>query len=839
MRLFPPHRTQRTQVASRRKHSRRGLNPLLVLTILFAALFLPQAAAIPNAGAVNIIDLHQNDGMGIPGPIYIKGTPVTVSGIVTSPDSVWNTYSTSVCIQDETAGMNIYVSGGLNQGLHFALGDSVTFSGYIAQYQGLTEIDSSFAVVSLTTHATGRPVPAPLVLTCAQVNSTYQMDNTEPNESRLIRINSVELVSGAWPVIPSTSNVTLQISDGTATTTLYIDKDSGANGTPEPVGYFDVIGILKQYDTSLPYHSGYEIVPRFASDIVYQGLGPIITSGPEEDDITTTSVTIYWTTNTASTSVVEYGETSSYGTTVGDSTTLVTDHAVTLPGLTPGTVYHYRVYSRDAEGTRFSNDRMFVTISDVPGEVHVYFNKSVDTGYSTGTDALGNQNVRQKLIDRINSATYSIDCNFYSFSLSTVTDALIAAKGRGVQVRFIIEDDNSGSYEVQRLINAAIPVITSTYGGNHGADAGWGINHNKFAVFDCQTGSSKTDDWVWTGSWNSSIAGENDGNNCLAIQDHGLASAYKIEFNEMWGSDTATPNPSEARMGSKKSNNTPHKFTISGIPMEQYMSPSDAVEPEIIEAVGTADSTIYFCILSFTSDNISNAMKSKWDSITGFQVRGVFEGSNIGPITSGSEWYAMSGDPASYNQWIPAADVWQDGMPSSDLLHHKYMIIDSSRPLMDPIVITGSHNWSYSANQVNDENTLLIYDATISNVYLQEFAERYHEAGGTGGILVSVGEQLAAAPPPGISLEAFPNPFNPSLNVRYTLGATSFVSLKVYDVAGRLVRTLLENNKELPGFHSVPWDGRDSSGREVGGGVYFVHLDTGQDSRSEKVVLLK
>ncbi len=829
MRPFPPLRGPRDRKA---RH-------MVLFAALFSTLFLLQGAAAPEATAVNIIDLHQNDGMGIPGPTYIKGTPVTVSGIVTSPDSVWNTYSTSVCIQDETGGINVYVSGGLNQGLHFALGDSVTFSGYVAQYQGLTEIDSSFSVVSLVTHATGRPVPAPLVLTCAEVNSTYQMDNTEPNESRLIRINSVELVSGSWPVTPSTSNVTLQISDGTATTTLYIDMDSGANGTPEPVGYFDVIGILKQYDTSMPYYSGYEIVPRFASDIVYQGLGPIITSGPEEDEITTTSVTINWTTNTASTSVVEYGTTTSYGSTVGDSSTLVTDHSITLPGLSSGTVYHYRVYSRDAEGTRFSNDRMFATISEVPGEVHVYFTKSVDTSYSKGTDALGNQNVRQKLIDRINAATSSIDANFYSWSLSTLTDALIAAKGRGVQVRFIIEDDNSGSYEVQRLINAGIPVITSTYGGNHGADAGWGVNHNKFAVFDCETGSSKTDDWVWTGSWNASIAGEYDANSCLAIQDHGLATAYKIEFNEMWGSDTASPDPNEAHMGSKKSNNTPHKFTISGIYMEQYMSPSDAVESEIIEVVGEADSTIYFCILSFTSDNISEAMKAKYYTIPGFQVRGIFEGSNIGPITSGSEWYAMSGDPSSYNQWIPPADVWQDGLPSADLLHHKYMIVDSSWPLFDPVVITGSHNWSYSANQVNDENTLMIHDATIANVYLQEFAERYHEAGGTGDILISVEDPAEAAPVPNIALETFPNPFNPSLNVRYVLTTTSLVSLKIYDVSGRHVRTLLENHREVPGFHSIPWDGKDSAGKEVGGGVYLIHMEAGERTLSEKVVLVR
>jgi hypothetical protein len=167
------------------------------------------------------------------------------------------------------------------------------------------------------------------------------------------------------------------------------------------------------------------------------------------------------------------------------------------------------------------------------------------------------------------------------------------------------------------------------------------------------------------------------------------------------------------------------------------------------------------------------------------------------------------------------------------------MIVDANSPLLDPTVITGSHNWSYSANQVNDENTLMIHDATIANVYLQEFAERYHEAGGTGDLTVSVEDPAGAAPVPSVALEAFPNPFNPSLNVRYVLTSTSTLSLKIYDVSGRHVRTLLENHRELPGFHSIPWDGKDSAGREVGGGIYLLHLETGEKTLSEKVVLLR
>ncbi|MBN1503466.1 MAG: hypothetical protein JW952_00215, partial [Candidatus Eisenbacteria bacterium] len=760
-----------------------------LLTVALAVLVCAGAAG--SAHAVNIIDLHNNTSAGVPASPYTIGTVVTVTGIVTVPDSVFNTYSTDCYIQDETGGLDIYVSGGLNGGLHFKLGDEVTVTAKVAQFNGLTEIGTALTDITLVTNSTGNPVPEPLVMTCAELNSSFYGDYSEPNESRLIRINSAQIVGGTWPVTPSGSNVSIQISDGTATVLLYIDKDCGANGTPEPVGYFDVIGVLKQYDTSSPYTTGYEICPRFATDIIQQGYGPVITAGPEEDDPTTAGTTIRWTTNTASSSLVEYGLTTAYGLMMGDSA-YVTEHAIPLSGLTPNTVYHYRVSSDDGTGRRFSNDRVFVTVSDLASEIHLFFNRSVDLSYSKGYPALGNISFSTKLVERINAADYSIDACFYSFSLSQVTDALINAHSRGVQVRFIIEDDNSSSYEVTRLISAGIPVITSVFGGNHGAAQNWGVNHNKFAVFDCPDATSKEDDWVWTGSWNCSVSGNDDANNAVMVQDYGLASAYLIEFNEMWGSETVTPDAGNARMGNRKYNNTPHKFTIQGYKLQQYMSPSDATESHIINEVNNADSTVFFCILSFTSNELSAAMKAKYHGVPGFQVRGVFDSGSIGPITSGSEWYAMSGDPTAYNYWDPPADVVQDGLPSGVLLHHKYMILDSSWPLLDPTVVTGSHNWSYSANTVNDENTVIMHGTGIANVYLQEFANRYHEGGGTGNILVGV-DDVAGAPAFAPTLEASPNPFNPHVNLRYTVPVNSTVSLKIYDVSGRVVRTLLDN----------------------------------------------
>jgi hypothetical protein len=62
---------------------------------------------------------------------------------------------------------------------------------------------------------------------------------------------------------------------------------------------------------------------------------------------------------------------------------------------------------------------------------------------------------------------------------------------------------------------------------------------------------------------------------------------------------------------------------------------------------------------------------------------------------------------------------------SSGILHHKYMLVDQYAAISDPILFTGSHNWSAAADNDNDENTLVIHDATLTNIYYQQFVKRF------------------------------------------------------------------------------------------------------------------
>lgn len=83
-----------------------------------------------------------------------------------------------------------------------------------------------------------------------------------------------------------------------------------------------------------------------------------------------------------------------------------------------------------------------------------------------------------------------------------------------------------------------------------------------------------------------------------------------------------------------------------------------------------------------------------------------------------------------------------------------------------------------------------------------------------------------------------PNPFNPTTTIRFEILQEGHVTLGIYDVSGRPVRTLVEGRRDAR-VHEVSWDGTDDAGRLVAGGVYFCRLAAGAFAEVRKTVLLK
>jgi len=84
----------------------------------------------------------------------------------------------------------------------------------------------------------------------------------------------------------------------------------------------------------------------------------------------------------------------------------------------------------------------------------------------------------------------------------------------------------------------------------------------------------------------------------------------------------------------------------------------------------------------------------------------------------------------------------------------------------------------------------------------------------------------------------YPNPFNPTTHIEYQLPEEAMVTLKVYNIKGQEVKTLVDEHKEA-GYHAVTWNGLDNNGTSATSGIYYYRLVTGTHVEIKKMVLLR
>jgi len=348
------------------------------------------------------------------------------------------------------------------------------------------------------------------------------------------------------------------------------------------------------------------------------------------------------------------------------------------------------------------------------GAINVYFNHIVNTSVSQYQPAqnLGNT-LDDMLVNYINACQSTLDIAIYnSYSPSSTTGivgAINNAYSRGVRVRVIY--DGSTSSQMIPLLDSGIPRLASP------DNSSYGIMHNKFVVFDADS-SDPNIPWVWSGStnWTAVQIDGPDKNNAIAIQDQALAQAYKMEFEEMWGSSVLMPDATLSRFGPYKTDNTPHNFVINGKIVKNYFSPSDAVTSEIINVINSADNDLEIATMLITRDDIRDAIINKYNLGLSI-VQGVFDTQN----PSGNDISALK-NAIGADKMVQYA--------GAGIMHHKFMLVDNFNAASDPAVLTGSHNWSTSAETRNDENTLIIFDKTVTDQYYQAFHYLYVEGGG-------------------------------------------------------------------------------------------------------------
>ena len=288
------------------------------------------------------------------------------------------------------------------------------------------------------------------------------------------------------------------------------------------------------------------------------------------------------------------------------------------------------------------------------------------------------------LVEAINAARLSVDVAAYSITLNSVRNALLNAHDRGITVRIVMESTNMDTSDVQRLLEAGVPIR---------GDNRQGLMHDKFMVIDRSE--------VWLGSMNFTDSGTYDDNNHMVrVRSTKFAENYSTEFNEMFernsfGPDViaATPNPS---------------ITLDGTRVDTYFSPDDHVLNALYTLLSKSEESIYFLAFSFTSNELGAIVREKAEA--GLDIKGVMDEEQVASNT-GTEY-----DP--FRQ--AGLDVRIDGIDGQ--MHHKLFIVD------EEIVVLGSYNFSRSAEENNDENIIIIYNEKIAEFLLQEFQRVYAHA---------------------------------------------------------------------------------------------------------------
>jgi len=674
------------------------------------------------------------------------GQNVSVSGIVTNG----NELGSIRYIQDNTAGIAAYdYIGDIIKDVK--RGDSVTVTGTLKDYRNLLEIDP---ISSVVIHTSNNNIPLPVEISINQIGELY--------EGQLVRINNINLTnpSGSFQ---SKTNYLFTSSDGQAE--LRINSDLLANKSV-PVGTFDLIGICSQYSyNSNDVQTGYQILPRDENDIILSGAIKII-SHLSVVEFSKTTINLTWETDVEGQSSIRYGfnqQVEMLNNFVEASLAALGEGIANkgeIVGLNPASVVYAQGFTVVGSDTAFTAVKAFVTESNSTGEIKIYFNTEVEHSVATIENAeMLNKSMDDTLIAYINRAEETIDLCIYNINnsgISNITNALNSAHYRGVIVRAI----SCGKTAHSGLDNYGSDIPDFSVFIGPGDSERNGIMHNKFMVVDVNSADANNP-IVWSGSTNLTEGQINeDANNMIFIQDQSLAKTYTIEFEEMWGGNGLQPNPQKAKFGNHKSDNTPHEFLIGGKRIECYFSPSDGTTQQIISTLKSADKQIDIATMLITRSEIAEAIIERKESGVEIHMVTNAEGNNDAGVNN------------ILSESLGSNYVFDN--IASNILHHKYAIIDHLDGLSDPLVLTGSHNWSGAANNDNDENTLIIHDATIANIYYQNFVARFLGNNGIINDAVLINSNLR-------KINVFPNPAQSVLNISSESGISR---IEVFNISG-------------------------------------------------------
>lgn len=806
------------------------------------------------AGVTRIFMVRQNDGNGV--NIY-NGYAARVTGIVTAETGIFSTTARDFQIQDGTRGINVFLN---NTSLPtVARGDSIVVEGTIAQFNGKLEITTPS--LNYTTVASGLYVGA-MSVTVSQMSESL--------EGTLIRIEGTTKTSGTWP--GTNSNATLYISDngGVDTTGLFIDRDTDIDGTPEPFYPATFTGIASQFDNASPFTGGYQIVPRDLNDI--QGnqppapaelISPVDQAVITVSDSSTGNLEFLWLAsadpeNLPVTYTLWVDSSSSYGAS-----------ALSFAAGDGGHDTSYTLTLADI-------NTYIAGLGVVRGSaIDLYWRVVTSDGPNTTASASFGLEVNRELTDfapadfhllapangtRVVSSPASQDTAWFVWNASIDPE--------GQPVTYYVEFDTSMAFG----LGAGEASSDTVFGGDL-----LGLDYF-LSDLGVAPGDSMVLYWRVTASDEFHQTISLDTYTIMAVRD--ISAGTFISF--MVGSSVIPPAVSNGygfgSMALSSDSTTLYydvwvdyldgDITTSAIHNGAVYENGPAVKDiEFVQVIDEGD-TIYEASGFWTSTDgqpLTSALVQELLNrrlyvtvATGAAANGEVRGQVVPDTTMFSFSMAQNletatGDGLAHLDW-EWSDIFERphrrnvlnrssafvrmatarrgiGADPTPIGFNVYRSTDGSE--YELLTYTGDTTTAYVDSSVSIGTT---YYYTVSAVHVWGITPTSNVA--SVSPVVPVGNHDAVLPARYDLHANYPNPFNPTTTIRYDLKAETRVTLRVFNLLGQEVRTLVDG-RESAGYKMVEWDGKNNHGRTVSTGIYLYRLEAGEFVKTRKMMMLK
>jgi len=356
------------------------------------------------------------------------------------------------------------------------------------------------------------------------------------------------------------------------------------------------------------------------------------------------------------------------------------------------------------------------------GRTDVYFN---DPG--SRMEQIWHPDAVELMIDMVDHSQASIRFAVMGFSYEPLVEAFVRAHDRGVKIEMVGDAGHLYNYGYRRFDQRQIPYVTGNLAH---------IMHDKFMVVDDRFTVASTANWTPTDLKHNS-------NNFVVIDDPAVAADFVDEHQQMWNG-LYGHNKVEIDNG--------RFYQVGDTLVEVWFAPNEDVSGRMLELIDAAEQSVWFTIFAFTKDQVGSAYIRKQEELraSGFidaPPAGV-DRPGVWGVIDQSQLHSNGQYHEAYRLLTAEIPMRMDGNDASKQpgdyqagggrLHSKTMVIDADGD--NPIVISGSFNWSASATQSNDEYLLIFHGKRVAQAYKEYFeylwengralgAERIEEGG--------------------------------------------------------------------------------------------------------------